>query len=72
MHLLTWVSTLRTAGLAVACTALCTVAAPALAQDGSLNIQLNKVEASGASCRMTYVINNGTGTQVAAPPSRLQ
>lgn len=61
MHVLTLVSTMRTAVFGAV---FAMAAVPALAQDGSLTIQLNKVEDNGANCRMTYVINNGTGQQV--------
>ena len=66
MQILTLVSTMRTAGFVAFCTVLGFVAAPAVAQDGNLTIQLNKVENNGGSCRMTYVINNGSGQAVAA------
>ncbi len=66
MQFLTFGSKLRSAGVAAACVVVALAAAPAVAQDGNLAIQLNKLENNGGSCRMTYVITNGTGQQVAA------
>lgn len=66
MHVLTLGTKLRSAGLAGLCAMVALAASPVLAQDGNLDIQLNKLENNGGSCRMTYVITNGTGQGIAA------
>ena len=63
MHFLNLVFSKRATVVAVF---LAGFAAPALAQDTSLSIQLNKVENNAGSCRMTYKIDNGTGQDIAA------
>lgn len=40
------------------------IAGPVLAQDGTLNIELNQAADNGGACRMTYVITNATGVEV--------
>ncbi len=38
------------------------VSTPALAEDGKLEVQLNKLEAKDAACRAFFVVNNKTAT----------
>lgn len=40
------------------------IAAPALAQDGELSLELNKAETVEAGCRLTYVLHNETGSSI--------
>ena len=55
---------MRLGGLAGVLALAVVTAAPAFAQAGGLAIELNQVADNGANCRMTYVINNGTGVEI--------